>query len=238
MMKRLTCITIAVLLAGCNHAPQGDSYFPLDVGGVWEYDVTSDIDGTVSHQPYIASVARTIDYEGGDQIFVRRIEIPGSIGIEYWLRKDKVGISRIAQRLDTDEQAKLDRNARTVLKLPLTVGASWMVPTDPFAIGPKTDLGQREIKMPKVMMTNTVEAMDETVTVEAGTFKHCARISGTGSLPLFLDAVQGFKDIPIVNREWYCKGVGLVKLEREEILSSNFFSGGKIKMELSEFKLP
>ena len=65
-----------------------------------------------------------------------------------------------------------------------------------------------------------------------------ARVVGNGILPLYLDAVQGFKDIPIISREWYCKGVGLVKLEREEILFSNFFSAGTIKMELTEFELP
>ena len=238
MMTRLTLIAAAVLAAGCSSQPQGDSYFPLDVGARWEYDVASDINNTLTRETYIATVARTIDYEGGDQVFVRRIEVPGNIGIEYWLRKDKVGIARIAKRSDIDEQARLDPNARIVLKLPVTQGASWMVPSEPFVVAPKTDLGQREVKMPKVLMTYTVEAVDETVTVPAGTYKDCARVVGLGNLPLYLDAVQGFTDIPITNREWYCKGVGLVKVEREEPLSSMLWSGGKITMEMTEFKLP
>lgn len=238
MMTRLTLIAAALLAAGCSSQPQGDSYFPLDVGATWEYDVASDINGTLTRDTYLARVDRTIDYEGGDQVFVRRVEVPGNIGIEYWLRKDKVGIARIAKRTDAEEQAKLDPNARTVIKLPVTQGASWMVPTDPFVIAPKTDLGQREVKMPKVLLTFTVEAVDETVTVPAGTYKDCARVVGIGVLPLYLDAVQGFTDITITNREWYCKGVGLVKLEREEPLSSMLWSGGKITMELTEFKMP
>lgn len=237
-MTRLTLIAAAVLVAGCNSQPQGDSYFPLDVGASWEYDVASDINGILTRETYIASVDRTIDYASGDQVFVRRIEVPGSIGIEYWLRKDKVGIARIAKRTDVEEIAKLDRNARTVIKLPVTEGASWMVPSEPFAISPKTDLGQREVKMPKVLMTYTIEAVDDSVTVPAGTFKHCARAVGLGSLPLYLDAVQGFTDIPVTSREWFCKGVGLVKLEREEPLASPMWSGGKIVMELTDFKLP
>lgn len=237
-MMRLSLLAAAVLLAGCSPEPKGDSYFPLSVGSSWTYDLTSDIDGAITHETQVSSVPRTIDYEGGDQVIVRRAEMVGGIGVEYWLRRDKVGIARIAQRTDVDEIAKLDPNARTVLKLPLTVGGSWMVPTQTFVIGPKTDLGQRDLKMPKVLMTNVVEAMDEVVTVPAGTFKDCARVVGNGILPLYLDAVQGFKDIPIINREWYCKGVGLVKVERVEELSSNFFSGGKITMELKDFELP
>ena len=237
-MMRLSLIAALLLLAGCTPEPKGDSYFPLQVGSNWTYDLTSDIDGTISHDTQVISVPRTIDYASGDQVFVRRAEIEGGIGVEYWLRHDKVGIARIAQRTDVDEIAKLDPNARTVLKLPLTVGASWMVPTQTFVIGPKTDLGQRDIKMPKVLMTNVVEGMEEEVTVPAGTFKHCARVIGNGILPLYLDAVQGFKDIPIINREWYCKGVGLVKVERVEALSSTLFSGGKITMELTSYELP
>lgn len=237
-MKRLTLIAAALLAAGCSREPSGDSYFPLDIGARWQYDVASDINGVLTHDTYITRVDRTIDYEGGDQVWVRRVEAPGNIGIEYWLRKDKVGIARIAKRTDVEEQAKLDSNARTVLKLPVAAGASWMVPTEPFVIAPKTDLGQREVKMPKVLMTYTIEAVDQTVTVPAGTFKNCARAVGVGNLSLYIDAVQGFTDIPITNREWYCKGVGLVKVERDEPLTSILWSGGKITMELTEYEMP
>lgn len=239
MKTRLTIVAAALLAAGCSKPePHGESYFPLDVGAQWEYDVASDISGTLTHETYITRVDRTIDYSNGDQVFIRRVEVPGNIGVEYWLRKDKVGISRIAKRTDVEEQAKLDPNARTVIKVPLTQGASWMVPSEPFIVLPKGDLGLKEVKMPKVLMSYTVEAMDETVTVPAGTFQHCAKVSGTGSLPLYADAVQGFKDVPVQNTEWYCKGVGLVKVERREDIVSPLWSSGKIVMELTDFKLP
>ena len=61
MKTRLTVVAAALLAAGCSQSgPQGDSYFPLDVGARWEYDVASDISGTLTHQTYIASVDRTI----------------------------------------------------------------------------------------------------------------------------------------------------------------------------------
>ncbi len=238
MMTRLTLIVAALLAAGCSKAPQGDAYFPLDVGARWEYDVASDIDNTLTHKTYVASVDRIVENEAGDEIFVRRVEVPAEVGIEFWLRKDKAGIVRIAKRVDSEEQAKLDRDPRLVLKMPLAQGASWMVPSEPFIIGPKTDLGQREVKMPKVLMNYTVEAIDDTVTVPAGTFRNCARVVGVGVLPLFVDAVQGFMNISVTNREWYCKGVGLAKVEREEPLNSMLWSGGKITMALTEYQLP
>lgn len=238
MMRRLTWIAAALLAAGCSKSPHGDAYFPLDVGARWEYDVVSDIDSTLTHKTVVASVDRVVENEAGDQIYVRRIEAPAEVGIEFWLRQDKNGIVRIAKRVDVEEQAKLDRDPRMVLKMPLAQGATWMVPSEPFIIGPKTDLGLREVKMPKVLMTYNVEAIDETVTVPAGTFKNCARAVGVGMMPLFVDAVQGFVNLTLTNREWYCKGVGLVKVERDEPLNSMLWSGGKITMALTEYKLP
>jgi hypothetical protein len=237
MMSRLTWIAAALLTAGCSKSPHGDAYFPLDVGARWEYDVASDIDSTLTHKTLVASVDRVVENEAGDQIVVRRVESPSEVGIEFWLRQDKNGIVRIAKRVDVEAQAKLDRDPRMVLKMPLVQGATWMVPSEPFIIGPKTDLGQREVKMPKVLMNYTVEAVDDTVTVPAGTFKNCARAVGVGMMPLFVDAVQGFVNLTLTNREWYCKGVGLVKVERDEPLNSMLWSGGKITMVLTEYKL-
>ncbi len=238
MMKRMTFIPVALVVAGCSQSlPVGDSYFPLPVGATWEYDVTSDINNIITHDTYVLSVDRTVDTDAGE-VLVRRVEVPGSIGIEYWLRKEKDRIVRIAQRIDADEQAKLDRNPQVILKLPVTVGASWMVPTELFVIAPKYEMGMGTTKMPKVLLTYTVEAIDETVAVPAGTFKSCARVTGIGNFALYVDAVQGFRDIPVVNREWYCKGVGLVKVERTELLQSAYYSSGKITMELTSFTFP
>lgn len=238
MMKRLTLIPAVLVLAGCSQSlPVGDSFFPLPVGATWEYDVASDINNILTHETYVLSVDRVVDTNAGE-VIVRRVDAPGSIGIEYWLREEKDRIIRIAQRIDADEQAKLDSNPRVVLKLPVTLGATWMVPTDTFIIAPKFEMGMGTTKMPKVLMTYTVEAVDETVAVPAGTFKSCARVTGNGNMALYVDAVQGFRDIPVVNREWYCEGVGLVKVERTELLQSAYYSSGKITMALTEFKFP
>ena len=51
----------------------------------------------------------------------------------------------------------------------------------------------------------------------------------------FADPVVGFKDMPLTTTEWYCKGVGLVKLERTEPANSTFLAGGKTTLELLEW---
>ncbi len=223
------------LLMGCSKPPGAD-YFPVTEGSRWLYKVISEKDNTTEISEQQLSINRVSTWDG-KTIIVRRSEVADNIGIEYWLRPTDKGIERIAQQVDLQERAMLDDKPRTVLKFPLKQGESWIVPTVPFAIM-RTNENPRELKYSKtLLMTHTVERMDATVTVAAGTFKNCAEIVGRGDITMYADPVSGFKKIPIINTEIYCPGVGLVRLERSEELNGAFFSGGKIVMELTAFDI-
>ena len=70
----------------------------------------------------------------------------------------------------------------------------------------------------------------------AGSFAHCVRVKGVAMLRLFADPVNGFKDMPLTTLEWYCPGVGLVRVERREPANSTFLTGGTMTMELMEWE--
>jgi len=53
---------------------------------------------------------------------------------------------------------------------------------------------------------------------------------------LFADPVVGWRDLPLTTTEWYCKGVGLVRVVREEPAASTFLSGGTLTMELTSWE--
>jgi hypothetical protein len=235
-MRRLG-YAVCALLAGCKPAPDSTSYFPLASGARWTYSVLTEADGASSRRQQTISVLDERRHDG-KPLFIRRSETPGNIGIEYWLRAQPDGIVRIAQRMDLEQTATLDQTPRMVLKLPLAVGASWSVPTVPYTVMRKNDY-PREVKYSRGMpMAYTVEALDEKVAVPAGSFAHCARVVGRAELTLFTDPVRGFNKVPVSTTEWYCRGVGLVKLERDESLSTMFYTGGKVVMELVEFSVP
>jgi hypothetical protein len=232
----LPALPVLAALAGCQARDERSehSYFPLQPGARWVYAVHTETDGAASRQRQTISVLDERVY-GGKPLFIRRSETPGNIGIEYWLREQPDGIMRIAQRLDLQEQASLDETPRTVLKLPLTVGASWRAPTVAYTVMRKNDF-PRELKYGRgMLMTYTVEALDETLTVPAGTFSRCARVAGHAEMTLFSDPVRGFSKVPLTTTEWYCRGVGLARLERVEKLATAFYSGGKVTMELLEY---
>jgi hypothetical protein len=42
--------------------------------------------------------------------------------------------------------------------------------------------------------------------------------------------------VPMLTREWYCPGVGLVRVERAEVSPSKFIVGGTLTMELTAWR--
>ena len=67
--------------------------------------------------------------------------------------------------------------------------------------------------------------MDDTVSVAAGTFRHCLRVRSRGSLfaGKTLQQFMGINDIDIDQTEWYAPGVGLVKTVRREFTTPGEF---------------
>jgi hypothetical protein len=42
--------------------------------------------------------------------------------------------------------------------------------------------------------------------------------------------------MPLNTTEWYCKGVGLVKVQRAEPANSTFLAGGTMTLELTDWQ--
>jgi hypothetical protein len=88
-----------------------------------------------------------------------------------------------------------------------------------------------------ILMNYSVEDMEASVSVPAGEFNKCALVVGKADLTLYTDPLNGFQKIPLTSKEWYCPGVGLVKLERVEELKSTFYKGGRIEMLLVNYSV-
>ena len=60
-------------------------------------------------------------------------------------------------------------------------------------------------------------------------------VQGSAVIKLFANPVVGFKDLPLNTTEWYCKGVGLVKVQRAEPAHSTFLAGRTMTLEWTEW---
>jgi hypothetical protein len=229
-MRSLSLFSMAAALAGCGAAPPSTGFFPLEGGHRWTYDVKTEWDNNVvEHEPLVLTTHGSDSSVEGGAAFRRRSDD----GVDYWLRSDDTGIYRVASKSDLDAEPKLDAPRRYVLKSPLAAGSTWQASTTAYLLKRRNEF-PREIRHthPSIPMNYTIEALGEKVQTRAGAFDNCLRVKGQAAVRVYADPVVGWRDMPLLTTEWYCEGVGLVRLVREETAQATFLTGGTLTMEL------
>lgn len=220
-------------LMACQPRPPSASYFPLEEGRSWTYQVTTEFENqTIERETLVLrNLGQTSLADG--TAWHRR----SNTGMNYWLRLDDGGIYRVASRPDIRDQYDIDEPHRYVLKEPIIVGTQWQSSTTAYILHRRQDF-PREIRHshPQIPMMYTITALQQSIDTLAGHFDGCLVVKGQAALRLFADPVVGWKDMPLNTTEWYCPGLGLVKMMREEPANSTFLGGGKKTLELQEWK--
>lgn len=234
-LRRLGLLAL-VLVASCGRPaePEPDSLFPLAAGHEWTYRVTTTIDDADATRESLRLRSTGLEsLESGGQAF-RRLS---DAGMSYWLRQDASGIYRVASKGELDPEPQPDAERRYVLRAPYTVGTQWQSSTTVYLMQRRHEF-PRELKhvYPSIPMQYVIESVDETVETDAGRFEHCVKVKGDALLKLYADPVMGWRQVPLTTLEWYCRGVGLVRLERHENAVTSFIVGGKLTMELTDWR--
>ncbi|MFM1906755.1 MAG: hypothetical protein RLZZ591_432 [Pseudomonadota bacterium] len=220
------------LLVACTPRSSED-WFPLQKGARYDYAVTQTGADTESTQQLNWQIELTrIEQRDGRAVYVRH----HSEGVEFHLLADEKGVRRIATRLEIDQEATPDADPRWVLKAPYVLGTEWTTPTVPFFLMRKNEYPRELKNTHQALMTWTIASVDESVETQAGKFHPCMRLEGLAHLNLYTDPVNGFNDVPLLSREWYCRGVGLVKFERIEKVPAGFMTGGTLQAELTSWR--
>lgn len=216
------------LLAGCGASP-GSGWFPLDEGHRWTYAVKTERENNTVDDETLELATLGRDTLDSGPAWRRR----SASGVDYWLRSDDSGIYRVASKTDLQAEPQPDKAPRYVLKAPLATGTEWQASTTAYILERRQEF-PREIRHTHapVTMTYRIEATGEAVDTRAGRFADCLRVAGRATMKLYADPVVGWRDLPLETTEWYCKGVGLVKLQRREPAGSTFLTGGTLTMEL------
>lgn len=222
--------TATALLAGCGAKAPGAELFPLESGHRWTYELRTEWE-----DQRVEREQRSFESLGSDgslsdgSAFLRRSDA----GMDYWLRADDSGVFRVASRSLVQAEPERDEARRYVLKAPLAVGTQWAVPTITYLLQRRQGFpAEVRHSAPAVPMNYVIEALGQAVDTRAGHFEGCLRVKGTAALKLFADPVSGWRDLPLLTTEWYCPGVGLVKLQRQELAGSPMLLGGTLTMEL------
>jgi len=232
---RRSLLFMLMALTACSRTPDSQSWFPLEAGHRWTYTVTTRSGADTSERESLT--LRTLGLATlvlDDQPAWRR---RSDSGVNYWLRVDGAGIVRVASKSDMQADPVADSSGRFVLKAPFVVGTQWQAPTTTYLLM-RTQEYPRELKHshPNIPMTYEIEAVADVVGTPAGSFSPCLRVRGSATVKIFVDAITGYRDQPLTTLEWYCRGVGLVKLERSEPSTSPMLVGGSRTLELESWQ--
>lgn len=228
----LTCV-----LSGCTPPPTGTQMFPLDAGRSWTYRLVTTFDDAslLPERETLVLSARGSETLKGEALWRRR----SSAGTDYWLRSDDSGIARVASQGALDLEPQADKPERYVLRKPYVVGTAWSATTTSY-VYQRSNESPRELRHLKryqsLPMKYRIEAINELVKTPAGEFTGCLRVGGRADIRLYVDELFTWKDVPMLTREWYCPGVGLVRVERAEVSPSKFIVGGTLAMELTAWR--
>lgn len=226
-MKGIACASLVPLLVACAPNDGGNPWFPLRPGTEQSLAVRYTTDEPREPETWTLRVTEPEVFQD-ERVAVRH----HSVGVSYYLRVDELGVRRIATRTDIDSEPTADAEPLWALKAPYQVGTEWTTPTVPYLLQRRNE-HPRDLKYThKALMAWRIEAVDDSVTLADGlTLQPCLRVVGQARLNLYTDPVNGFTDVPLTSREWYCQGHGLVKFEREEKVPSGFLTGGLLSAE-------
>lgn len=229
---------LLLALGGCGVEPEPTPFFPIEPGRSWSYRVTTEHGESVKTSTYSASTfspdiaADSVPDAPPRPYWAKR----DSNGTEFYFALTENGVERFAKRRVVDFVPMADLPRRPVLPVPARTGAVWAIDSVAYLVGKTGVYGDHTETSWPVRLTFTINAIDAEITTPAGTFSQCLEVEGSGKIELYLDGRRGFVEVPIVQREWYAPGVGLVRLERtEDVAESDRYFGGRRVFELTRF---
>ena len=197
-------LPIAFLIMAVLSSAIAEDYYPLQQGMSWEYVLNTTYNDLRESATIIRKVLPPTTINGQAAMPIQHSTEGKVYAVVFYAKKENGVVIVATQRIGDPEPLVSDRPELVVPKR-TQLGTSWKY-------WQKTQIiGDYEIST-----TSVIDKTDESVTVSAGEFKHCLRISISGSARTNDNSV-----ISIQQYEWYAPNVGRVKTVYEETLISS-----------------
>lgn len=220
-----------LMLAGCGGP--SETLFPLEAGRSWNYAVTTTVLDETVRSTLEARALGMVDGEAGP---VGVIEYPGNARGYYLSGAD--GVRRVATRRGADGRVRSDGPAHFILRSPYAAGTSWSLPSQLTLVESIFYEAGERIRDREVAVTleYSIASTGETVTVPAGTFSGCLKVTASGSAIVRVNQGANFGHVDVEHADWYAPGVGLVRSERRETSDSPYLKSGSYVQELTGYR--
>ena len=229
-VKYIVFISI-LFLSSCSFE-QSSTYFPLEEGLKWRYQVTKTTRDGVRQQKYLYISLDDRIVEG--QVVSVRKSVDGSL---FYYRETEEGLLYVGKEIQSGIARVFLRDEHFILRYPLKESKQWQDVTATKLLIKTGPPQKTEFKIEaEIPLKVLIDALDETIVVPAGIFHHCIKITKQGSE--FKDAGNyiGRTIVRVKETSWYALGVGLVKSIREETTESQALDKGQLIIELELFE--
>lgn len=188
-------------------------------------------DGTRQQKYIYTSLAKeTVE---GQVVSVRKSE-NGSL---FYYREAEEGLLYSGREVQSGMARKFLRDEHLILAYPLETGAQWQDITQTRLLLKTEPLQRTEFKIiVEIPLRVSIDALNETVSVLAGIFYHCLKITKQGAEFKDTGNYIGRTIVRVKETIWYAPGVGLVKSIREEMTESRALDKGQLIIELELFE--
>jgi hypothetical protein len=229
-IKLFFIFLLCLFCASCSNTE--NSYFPLNKGYKWQYDVVLTTRDGVLKQKYILNNIGKAELDGA-LVYLRQ----SLDGTALYYSASNEGIYYLGKLDSRSVQSQFNEDKYLVIPEALFVGAEWEQTTITKLLK-KTGPPQKTVFkiIAEIPLEVKIESMSETVNVVAGRFKNCMKITMSGFA--FKDAGNyiGLTMVSVEQSNWYAPDVGLVKMERLETTQRKALDKGSISIELAEFE--
>ncbi len=223
-------ISILILITGCSN--NDESYFPLQPGKYWRYQMRyQTMDGKFKG---VYAVENLQPISRNDELIYVRKLLDGSIN---YLKKTDEGIILTGWEKTTDLQTNNGELDKYILKFPLKEGNEWKEFRKTKALIKTGPPQKTEFHIVgNIPVVTKIESMAEVVKVPAGTFDNCMKVVTKGDAFINAGNYVGMTLIKVLEINWYSPGIGLVKSQRVETTASKALNRGEILLELESYR--
>lgn len=161
----------------------------------------------------------------GVRVTPQRTDMAGLLRTMF-LIEDATGVRIFALQAMDAAKPEVQDETSYVLRYPVGAGSAW-------ADSATTMLMKETVSLPQ---TSRIESVNETVTVLAGTFANCVRVTSSGSTAKRFKDLVGVAQIQVEADAWYAPDVGLIKAMQRESSNRPVLGSGDMTFELKAFK--
>ncbi len=227
---QLVFLLLIILCVSCSKKEY--SYFPLNKGYKWQYDVILITKDGLLNQKYILNNIGKNELDG-KPVYLRE-SLDGTV--LYYSITDE-GIYYLGNDNNRTVEEKFNEDIQLVIPEKISVGSVWEQTTITKLLK-KTGPPQKTVLkiIADVPLEVKVESMNETVSVLAGRFDRCMKVTMSGFA--FKDAGNyiGLTMVSVEQTNWYAPGVGLIKMERVETTARKALDKGSLTLELASYE--